>query len=423
MKCFSFFKVGGGFRAEDYAKIRQLTEGKWMDWDRNRPPNEYVELAGGDLQRERPDMWIKPCDSVVVEVKAASVGPSESFKTNYTLRFPRFKRLREDKDWKSALSLSEFALLKSKVEAESSQRDFVVQAKRKMTKRIKKEVVIAGTDSKIKTPYAGSQTKVFQGLDFHVMTDMLQPFKKSKAELEEIIKANGGSIYASPTAKEHIICLAEKKPVKVASIIKRGETNIVRPAWLFDAIKQSEIDGPHRSRFLIPFEPVHMFHLIETSREDIESNVDMYGDSYCRDITPKELGALCEDMVHPKNSEFDARMFRLQLEERGRAMEEGPGNMFARYMIRFVPPHNAGEGTDIDILLAKSRVSFAGGKVAESDGVDGITHFVVVDKEGISGLRAKLAERGGHMPRIVRLKWVQGSWAEMTVLDEERYVV
>jgi DNA ligase-4 len=402
-----------------------MTEGKWVDWDRDRPPTEYIELAGGDLQKERPDMWIKPCDSVVLEVKAASVGPSESFKTNYTLRFPRFKRLREDKDWQSALSLSEFALLKTKVEAESSQRDFVVQAKRKINKRIKKEVVIAGTDSKIKTPYAGPQTKVFEGLDFHVMTDMLLPFKKSKAELEETIKANGGSIYASPTAKEHIICLAEKRPVKVASIIKRGETNIVRPAWLFDAIKQSEIDGPQRSRFLIPFESTHMFHLIEGSRGDIEGNVDVYGDSYCRDITPKQLGKMCEGMVFPKHSGFDAKMFRLQLEERGRGLEEGMGNMFARHTVRFVMSETTKSDADIDVLIDKTRVSFAGGKIAESDGADGITHFVIVDqgnKEGISALRIKISGRR-PVPRVVSLKWVQDSWREKTVLDEERYAV
>src|SRR4030081_3151861 len=77
MKCYSFFKVGGGFKAEDYANIRHHTEGKWIDWDPKKPPAEFIELAGGDAQLERPDVWTNPCDSVVVCVKAASVGTSD----------------------------------------------------------------------------------------------------------------------------------------------------------------------------------------------------------------------------------------------------------------------------------------------------------------------------------------------------------
>ena len=42
--------------------------------------------------------------------------------------------------------------------------------------------------------------------------------------------------------------------VHVASIIKRGTTDIVRPSWLFDNIKQSETDGD-RSTLILPLEP------------------------------------------------------------------------------------------------------------------------------------------------------------------------
>ena len=89
----SFLKVGGGFTVGDYARIRyspsikpyliisHITEGCWIDWDPNNPPNEYVELAG---TAERPDQWIKPdkflpvdskltTRSVVLQVKAAEV--------------------------------------------------------------------------------------------------------------------------------------------------------------------------------------------------------------------------------------------------------------------------------------------------------------------------------------------------------------
>lgn len=123
MKCFSFFKVGGGFTAADYAAIRHHTDGKWRDWDPKRPPTEFVELAGGELQYERPDVWIRPDESIVLAVKAAQVTATDQFRTGYTLRFPRFKKLRLDRDWQSALSLSGFNALKSNVEKEQKEKN------------------------------------------------------------------------------------------------------------------------------------------------------------------------------------------------------------------------------------------------------------------------------------------------------------
>ncbi len=168
MKCYSFFKVGGGFTAADYANVRHHTDGKWKDWDAKRPPTEYIELAGGDLQYERPDVWIKPDESVVVSVKAASVGTTDQFRMGLTLRFPRFKRLRMDRDWKSALSIQEFLDLKSNVEREQKAKEFKVDDSRRnrIKKTRKKELVVAGGEQVLKTPYGGPATDVFEGLNF-----------------------------------------------------------------------------------------------------------------------------------------------------------------------------------------------------------------------------------------------------------------
>ncbi|CAG8956186.1 hypothetical protein HYFRA_00012103 [Hymenoscyphus fraxineus] len=419
MKCYSFFKVGGGFGASDYATIRHQTEGKWKDWDVKNPPTEFVELAGGDRQRERPDVWIRPCDSIVIQVKASSVDASESFMTRYTLRFPRFQKIRHDKDWKSALSLSEFAVLKSKVEEETKKKgDFKVDSKRKSKKRVKKDLIIAGADSKIKTPYAGPQTQVFAGLDFCVLTDMTKPVKKSKAELEQMIKTNGGTITQNPYAKENILIIADKRTVKPASIIKRGTTNLISGAWIVDVLKQAEIDGPGRKRYLLPFEPRHLFHVLE-EKLDVERNVDVFGDSYARDILPTELGILCEGMIYPKTGDFDPALFRMQLEERGRGISDLPGEFLGRCKLFFL---NGGI-EDVDRLIMISRVRFAGATVAEDEHEEGITHFIAQEgDEGVRTVRERMVVEG-RIARVVSGLWVEDCWREGTRLDEERYVV
>jgi DNA ligase-4 len=170
MKCYSFCKVGGGFTAADYANVRHHTDGKWIDWDSQRPPTEFVELAGGDAQHERPDVWIKPYDSIVICVKAASVAPSDQFRTGLTLRFPRFKRLRTDKNWKSALSIQEFMDLKSNVEQEQKNKEFKVdnvRKKKRVKKSVKRPLAVAGYDEGVSTTeYLGPAGKVFDGLNF-----------------------------------------------------------------------------------------------------------------------------------------------------------------------------------------------------------------------------------------------------------------
>ena len=424
MKCISFFRVGGGFRAQDYRNINEKTSGKWTKWDRAHPPTEFITLGGGDKQYERPDVWIKPNDSVVLQVKAASVGASDQFGFQYTLRFPRFQRLRDDKTWDAALSVDEFIQLKARVEAEVKEKKFEVDTRRKAAKKIKKAIVIAGNDSSVKTPYAGPNTAVFEGLNFCVLSEMPLPHKKSKAEIEQIIKSNGGAIFQSPTAKEDIICIGDKKVVKVASLIKSGQTNIVRPCWVLDAVKQAEIDGPQRQRLLVPWEPKHMYHMLDDMRIHVEESVDEYGDSYARDISVEDLKKIMDDMIHPKISAFKSNDFLSELEDHGKGFGELPGSMFRRCVVRFVSDKNSDEsGPNVDLLVAKSQLLFAGGQIVETDEAQDITHYVFVSETPVMvrSLRKKISQRNGPLARIVGLRWLLDSWYEKTLLDEETY--
>jgi DNA ligase-4 len=420
MKFYSFFKVGGGFRAEDYDKIMYLTTDKWIGWDRKNPPTEYIELGGSDGQLERPDVWIKPSDSVVVEVKAASVGPSDSFKTNFTLRFPRFKAIRSDKDWQSALAIDDFINLKAQVEAERQKEMEVDRRRKRSSKRVKRDLTIAGNDSKVKTPYGGPETKVFEGLNFCVLSEMIHPVRKTKAEIEQIIKSNGGSVFQSPTAKEDILCIGDKKVVRVASLIKSGHTNVIKPSWILDAVEQAEIDGPERERLLLPFEPNHMFHMTPTARETVAENVDIYGDSYARDVSAQELTRVLDDMIPVKNSSFSPTSFLSELEEHERGLGEMRGSIFRGCVAYF--------GGDVEgsmeTRMMKLRFLFCGGLVAEELDEE-VTHVVIADenRDVVRALRKQVSERRGKIPRVVGWAWLEDSWKESTLLDEERFAV
>lgn len=176
MKFYSFFKVGGGFTAADYAEVRHRTDGKWKKWDPKRPPSEYIALAGDIQQYERPDEWILPSDSVVVEVKAASVSMTDQFKMGFTLRFPRFKKVRTDRNWETALSITDFITLRNKVEKEAKDKQFKVDDGRRKRQRVarRKPLTVAGSDTSLVKTYGDKATNVFDGLHFCKSEDISQ---------------------------------------------------------------------------------------------------------------------------------------------------------------------------------------------------------------------------------------------------------
>lgn len=418
---YSFFKVGGGFTAADYAEIRHRTEGKWMDWDPRNPPSDWIELGGwtSNRQYERPDVWIKPENSVVLSVKAASTQKSDQFRTPVTLRFPRFKKLRTDKSWKEALSLQEFMTLKDRAEEEKRDKQdkkFTVDEERRKrsNRKRKRELVIQGQEETFHVPYAGPATGVFDGLSFFVMTEAQKPLKKSKAEIEQFIKANGGSIVASEKDSKTIL-IADRNLVKVASLRKRDQRNIFRPSWLFDCVKQSEQDVGRKS-LLLPPEPQHLFHITTADAGRYDANVDEFGDSYARDVTPEELLVLFQRMRangvngSGRDSGRDSGTYELidQLKQHDHAVDSVRGWLFH------------GVVAYLETVSAETRrlLEFAGGRETSTLRDSKITHVVLSEHSGkLKDIRRAVSSKNPQ-PRIVTTNWVVDSWREKTRLVE-----
>ncbi|KAL4785557.1 hypothetical protein BJX76DRAFT_355949 [Aspergillus varians] len=435
-KCYSFCKVGGGFTAADYANIRHHTDGKWTEWNPKKPPTAYIELAGGEAQYERPDMWIKPENSVVLCVKAASISVSDQFRIGLTLRFPRFKRLRMDKDWNSALSVQEFLDLKSNVEQEHREREFNVEnfRKKRIKRATKKPLAIAGYDEDAEVQYAGPSGHIFDGFNFFVLTDANTPVKKSKAELESLVKANGGKIYQTNNAASDTICIADRRTVKAASLQKSGDVDIIRPCWILDCIQQNEIDAGLPD-LLLPLEPRHMFFTTKDKEETILNNLDQFNDSYARDTTIEELRDLLEQMGKTQTgnkacSPEAVEKLTGKIQEKVDSGWTMPsGWVFKGLTLYFF------ESEDDSVVesphpkqpdrtqLARNTARFAGASVSSSLKDPSITHVIVSPEAPASrvcALREELSTRK-RLPHIVKVDWIEESWKERTVLDEERF--
>ncbi|CAK7213261.1 DNA ligase (ATP) [Sporothrix eucalyptigena] len=449
-KCRSFFKVGGGFKTEDYAEIRHLTEGKWVDWDSSNPPSKYIELAGGErAQLEKPDVWIRPRDSIVVSVKAASISPSDSFAVRETLRFPRFRRLRLDRTWDTALDTEQFQTLRDRInEAAKERKEMQIEDRRQRrpTKKARLDLVIAGqrrgdikskdTEATVFTPAPSTipgglpADNVFSGLDFCVLSETMKPIKKSKDEMETLIKQQGGHISQRPDDAANMIVIADKKVVKVASLIKAGEVNIVRPAWVLDCLSQSY------GNFLLPYETRHLLHATEESNAKASLASDVFGDSFARDATADDLNAILKEM-QTENGDggavtFSANEFLDQLEEHGHDLGSLKALLFRRCRVYFA----AMDMAPVALLLQlKNLVRFGGGTIEESLGAGAATHVVIIDETGAGDEDENYRKKDFALyvhrqlsvqrkqPRIVTTAWLEDSWKEGTLVDEEQYVV
>lgn len=350
---------------------------------------------------------------------------SDKFRTGLTLRFPRFRQLRSDKRWDQALSLQEFQDLKHDVERTlaEKEKEFKIEAsRRKKARTSKKPLTVAGNET-LKTPYAGPESNLFDGLSFYIMTEQLYPTKMAKAELESRVKANGGTIVQRDAMDNNLIIVADKRLIKVAALIKRDTNNIVKPVWIQDCIAQNEADAGALP-YLLPYEQErHLFYVQDNNQLDFFTNVDEYGDSYARDIADVEEMRMLLDAVGQKKplgtTTFNREEFLTQLEDHGESFAGLKTHMFSHMKVLFHVDEQDVDGA-LRAQLARNYVRFGGGVVVEHGDENGITHIVVEGEQQAVQFN-KRKHKISNMARTVGIAWIEKCWHEGTRLDEERF--
>ncbi|KAM7536123.1 hypothetical protein Aperf_G00000099576 [Anoplocephala perfoliata] len=108
-KFLTFCQVTNGLKREQLESINRRLEEHWRPYNRrkiNCGETEWLCVKG-----ERPDFWVPPRHSLVLQIHAAEMTASASYSAGYTLRFPRVSAIREDKNWRTVASVSEIKML------------------------------------------------------------------------------------------------------------------------------------------------------------------------------------------------------------------------------------------------------------------------------------------------------------------------
>ena len=316
-------KVGSGYNISTLNIIRNKLRPYWKKYDSKNPPTLFGNWK--PAQSEKPDVYIEdPSKSIILEVKAAEIVPSETFPSKITLRFPRVERARiDDKNWNDVLQYNELIKLYDislnnvkKNNEEFKKDENNVQHKHIIRKGKKKNIMnslesdfdsdISSEDFRKKnktdeiyskflpsfrdtdTSYVNKISNLFSGFQFLILLldDNVNINSTMKQNLEYLIVEHGGEkVQNYLSSVTHII--SNKFDLRAQNIIKAHDVNIIKSKWVEDCIKNKK---------LMKITPKYLTYANKETQEVFKYTIDEYGDSYFEEIDVPTLEGIFENM-------------------------------------------------------------------------------------------------------------------------------
>ncbi|XP_006814572.1 DNA ligase 4-like, partial [Saccoglossus kowalevskii] len=276
----SFCRVGSGYTLKELHEFNRKLAPSWKKFDEKNIPQHLLLTSG---LRERPDVWIEPSKSWVVQVKAAEIISSNQFKTGCTLRFPRLEKVRDDKAWYQCMTLDEMQSLRQQAGGKLAIRHTGIEDTGEPSKKKARRVIRPSRVIGIASQFRGADvsnvkqvSEMFGGNEFCVVN---VPKGHTKTDVEKKIVEHGGSIVQNPGPETYCV-LADKITTRVRNIFSRDIYDVVAVTWLFDCLKKGH---------LLPWLPSHMLHESPDTASEFALEFDRHGDSYTEDVNREKL--------------------------------------------------------------------------------------------------------------------------------------
>uniref|UniRef100_A0A8D0GAI5 DNA ligase n=1 Tax=Sphenodon punctatus TaxID=8508 RepID=A0A8D0GAI5_SPHPU len=406
----SICRVGSGYTMKELYDLGLKLAKHWKPYRKRDPP--YNILCG----TEKPEVYIEPPNSVIVQIKAAEIVTSDMYKTDCTLRFPRIEKIREDKEWHECMTLDLLEQLRGKASGKLASKHLNVlddepqEKKRKTVVKVKK---IIGVIDHFKAPDLSNVNKVssiFEDVEFCVINGR---GSNSKSELESKIAECGGIVVQNPGPDTYCV-IAGTVNVKVQNIIASDRHDVVRAEWLLQCFQ---------TKMFVPWQPAFMIHTSPDTKQHFACEYDRYGDSYTvdTDMTQlKEVFSRINDIKEKMPLDMIA-----DLEERY-SWDSSPFSMFRRCIIYLDlyevlnDPSTKIQGSRL--LIRALELRFHGAKVV-SELEEGVSYVIISDDHArvkeIKGLRRTLEKKF----KIVSELWVTDSIKEGNLQNENQYLI
>lgn len=287
---YSFCMCANGFGIEEFDKIERLTHGRWINTAQKMPPEQLIKFG-----RKKPDFWIDPKYSLVLEIRARSIDvrPEATFAVGTTLHNMHCRRIREDKSIGECISMQEYFELKQNYMQDLNLKPQATTIKKKeLTK-------LTSFNEPLDLKKVKIELDLFASFEFLILSDKRDPHGEiiTIEELKTLVKRFGGHLINSIDAETYlqIIIITEKSLPTSQRYLSQG-LDLVKPSWIFECIKRNHI---------LQLEPCFIFDSQNWPMYD--QRVGTYGDSYTVHLPLDQINA-------PNLTREEVNEFRQQFE-------------------------------------------------------------------------------------------------------------
>ncbi|XP_017292785.1 DNA ligase 4 isoform X2 [Kryptolebias marmoratus] len=403
----SLCRIGSGYTMKELYDLGLKLAKHWKVYRKNDPPASI--LCG----TEKPEVYIEPSDSVIIQVKAAEIVGSDMYKANCTLRFPRIERIRDDKEWHQCMTLAELEQFRGRASGKLASRHVRVNGdepqgkKRKLPAKPKKVIGIVDHFKPQDLSGVSKETDMFEDVEFCVLNGTAD---HPKSELEKGVARCCGIVVQNPGPDTYCV-IAGVENMRVKNLISSNQHDVVWASWLLECLDQREV---------VPWQPRHMIHMSPSTREHFAKEYDAYGDSYFVDTDERQLREVFGRIGGAEAEAVNAA----QVEERY-GWDDLPTSMFRPFTVYADVFADIGDPTSVVpascLNLRALEVRYHGGTVARTL-EEGVSHVIVEEETRLLDLRA-LRHRFRKKFKIVRDSWVTDSIKAGYLLDDSDYLL
>eukprot|EP00466_Bigelowiella_natans_P010785 jgi/Bigna1/49125/estExt_Genewise1.C_400012 len=316
----TFCKVGTGYNFDELRELRERLDVVPAK-GRRLPP--YI-LPDTKLEPDdAPDVWVRdPMASIVMQLRSYEVVECrwDKFRAKFTLRFPRCTMIRYDKPPEQAMTWSQMFqfVIDTRLNQGGRQNraatdvsDVKVETElfvRKTTRRKRRYQEEEDEDEDEEEDYAGGG----QPLQFCILS---VDSDVDKGKLEKEIKRNGGEFSQNPLPDTTDYILAGPRTFRIKNIISLGSYDVIHHSWLTECLEEKR---------LVPLKLRHVIYATESTKKDLESRMDKFGDLYAADCSVESIREVMKTMpMIMRKKRKTKRKRRIEEEEEEEEEEQG----------------------------------------------------------------------------------------------------
>uniref|UniRef100_A0A0A1XLZ5 DNA ligase 4 n=1 Tax=Zeugodacus cucurbitae TaxID=28588 RepID=A0A0A1XLZ5_ZEUCU len=268
-------------RTRQRATLNDALKPHWQDCKRDPPPCWYHYKQNS--AEGRPDVWIEPHKSVILQIRATDLAPSAAFALSKCLHFPRIEMWRNDKLWNECLSLHDYMAM---IQGESGIKKIhkrqvelsdltLPQKKRKLTAAERRKLGALSYERRFNADEVAQSSNLFEGFSFCILSASLRTGYTPEA-LKALVVTNGGEIVENPIQDSKCISVAGDITFRVETLCKSRRYNIAKLSWLVHTCEKQELE----------LTPIDMICITSELESEFAKIYDKYGDSYteCTDV-------------------------------------------------------------------------------------------------------------------------------------------